>query len=367
MGNEKRIFLAATRQNDGKTVTCIGLVGRLLDLNMSVGFIKPVGQRYVEVEGCKIDEDAVLVQSMLGPDSPDLSDMSPVAIDKGFTEKYIKNGSSDPIAERITRAYGAVSAGKEVVVIEGTGHAGVGSVMDLNNAQVARLLGAKVILIAIGGIGRPIDEIALNQALFEQQGVEIIGAIVNKIFPEKKNKLQKCLETGLARRGIELLGAIPYTKSLTYIKMGQISEALGLDFFSGEESSSNSVKDIVVGAMFPHNALKHMSPSALIVTPGDREDLLLAAAGYTEAAGGGKSCVGGVILTGGLRPHRKINEIIRHSGIPVLFSKENTYVVASKLHDLVVKIRVGDLEKIRTAKKLIEKHVNMDRIFEKLG
>jgi phosphate acetyltransferase len=76
--------------------------------------------------------------------------------------------------------------------------------------------------------------------------------------------------------------------------------------------------------------------------------------------------VGGIILTGGLRPHKKIIEIIRHSGIPVLLSKENTYRVASKLHDLVVKIRVGDRDKIETARALIEEYVDLDRVFERL-
>ena len=365
MGREKKIFLAATRQNDGKTVTCIGLVGRLMQMTNRVGFIKPVGQRYVEVDGFKVDEDAVLVDSMLGPGCAALSDMSPVAIERGFTENYLESGNVNSIIHKIREAYERVAAGRDVVVIEGTGHAGVGSVIDLNNAQVARLLGAKVILISIGGIGRPIDEISLNQALFEKEGVEIIGAIVNKVLPEKKEKIDKYLTRGLARKGIDLLGTIPFTKSLTITKMGQIAEALGLEFLSGEECAESCVQEIVVGAMFPHNALKYMGSGSLLVTPGDREDLILAAMSSVNMDRE-CPCVGGVILTGGLRPHKKIIDIIRCSRIPVLLSKENTYRIASKLHDLVVKIRVGDREKIATAGGLIGKYVDMGRIMEKL-
>ncbi len=367
MGSEKRIFLAATRQNDGKTVTCIGMVGRLMELTKKVGFIKPVGQRYVEVDGFKIDEDAVLVKSMLGPGSPELRDMSPVAIDRGFTEEYLDSGDPGAITRRIIQSYENVSRDKDVVVIEGTGHAGVGSVIDLNNAQVAKLLGAKVILISIGGIGKPIDEIALNQALFEREGVEILGAVINKVIPEKKEKIDSYLAGGLAKRGIDLLGSIPYTQSLTITKMSQLAEALGLEFVAGRECAENCVQDIVVGAMLPHNALKYMNANSLLVTPGDREDLILASMSFVRAGENGSSRVGGIIMTGGLRPHKKILEIVKGSGVPVLLSKENTYIVASKLHDLVVKIRVGDDEKINTAKGLIEKHVNMEKIFSKLG
>lgn len=366
MGREKKIFLAATRQNDGKTVTCIGFVGHLMQKTDRIGFIKPVGQRYVEVDGFKVDEDAVLVDSMLARGGTALKDMSPVAIEKGFTENYLEEGNVNSIVYRIREAYENVASGKDMVVIEGTGHAGVGSVIDLNNARVAGLLDAKVILISIGGIGRPIDEIALNQALFEQEGVEILGAIVNKVLPEKKEKIDRYLRKGLARRGIDLLGTIPFTKSLTITKMGQIAEALDIEFLSGEEFAESCVQDIVVGAMFPHNALKHMGSGSLLVTPGDREDLILAALSSARMDAEEHPCVGGIILTGGLRPHKKILEIIKCSMIPVLLSRENTYGVASKLHDLVVKIRVGDRDKIETAAGLIEQYVDMDRIFEKL-
>jgi len=94
-------------------------------------------------------------------------------------------------------------------LIEGTGHAGVGSVFDLSNARVAKLLDAKVILVCPGGIGRPIDEIALNQALFDREGVEIIGAILNKVEPDKIPQVVKYAGLGLGRLGVPLLEYCP--------------------------------------------------------------------------------------------------------------------------------------------------------------
>jgi len=365
MGREKKIFLAATRQNDGKTVVCVGLMGRLSEISGKTGFIKPIGQRYVEVDGDKIDEDAVLIKSMLGCDSH-LKDMSPVAIGRGFTKRYLDKGNVNSIIHRIREAYDNISRDKDIVVIEGTGHAGVGSVIDLNNAQVAKLLGARVILVSVGGIGRPIDEIALNQALFEKEGVEIIGVIINKVIPEKKEETEEYLRKGLAKKGIELLGVIPYTKSLTAAKMSQLGEALGLEFLCGEHCMDNYVENVTVGAMFPHNALKYIDKKSLLVTPGDREDLILAAIGSSLLSGMGTPGIAGLILTGGLIPDEKIVEILRKANIPVLLSNDNTYRVASKLHDLVVKIRVEDRVKIETAKELVEQNVDTGKIFEKL-
>jgi dethiobiotin synthetase len=154
----KRIFVAATRMNDGKTTTCLGLYGALQSIFPRVGFIKPVGQRFVDVQGQKIDEDSVLLDSIFQVRVP-IESMSPVAIDATFTRRFLENpGELLPTLEdKICRSFDRVSWEKDFTIIEGSGHAGVGSIFELSNARVAQLLNAKVILISPGGIGRPID------------------------------------------------------------------------------------------------------------------------------------------------------------------------------------------------------------------
>ncbi len=100
------------------------------------------------------------------------------------------------------------------MLCEGSGHAGVGSVFDLSNAQVAKILGAKVIIVTQGGIGKPIDEVSLNQALFEKEGVEIIGVILNKVLGNKVDYVADFARRGLKRKGLELLGVLPYEQIL---------------------------------------------------------------------------------------------------------------------------------------------------------
>src|SRR3954470_17366848 len=183
-----RVFIAATRQNDGKTTTSLGLLAAIQKIYPRVGYIKPVGQRFVEIEEQKIDEDTVLMDKVYTLNCP-LVDMSPIAVEPDFTRKYLQSSASDALVKRIHKAFDRVAWEKDFVLCEGSGHAGVGSVFDLSNAQVAKLLGAKVIIVSQGGIGKPIDEVSLNQALFEKEGVPIIGVILNKVLDTKVNSV----------------------------------------------------------------------------------------------------------------------------------------------------------------------------------
>ena len=179
----KKIFVAATMQNDGKTTVSLGLIAALKKRFDKIGFIKPIGQRYLVEQGYKVDEDSVLIEEVFGIKC-NIKDMSPIAIERGFTERFIEKGSDNDYTRQITEAYGRVAKNNDLVIIEGTGHAGVGSVLDLSNAVVAKLLGADVLLISSGGVGKPIDEIMLNKALFDKEGVKIAGGVINKVLPE---------------------------------------------------------------------------------------------------------------------------------------------------------------------------------------
>src|SRR5467141_4207098 len=208
-----RVFIAATRQNDGKTTTSLGLRSALQQRYPRVGYIKPVGQRFVEIEEQKIDEDTVLMDSIYRLNCP-LVDMSPIAVEPDFTRKYLQSSNREALVKKIEKAFDRVAWEKDFVLCEGSGHAGVGSVFDLSNAQVAKILEAKVIIVSQGGIGKPIDEVSLNRALFEKEGVEIIGVILNKVLGAKVDYVTDFVRRGLKRRGLELLGVLPYEQIL---------------------------------------------------------------------------------------------------------------------------------------------------------
>src|ERR1700677_579436 len=209
-----RVFIAATRQNEGKTTTSLGLLSALQTYFPRIGYIKPVGQRFVEIEEQKIDEDTVLMDQVYRLNCP-LLDMSPIAVEPDFTRKYLQSSNNDALVKKIIKAFDRVSWERDFVLCEGSGHAGVGSVFDLSNARVAKILGAKVIIVTQGGIRPPIDGAALNQALFEKEGVEVIGVILNKVLGEKVDYISDFARRGLKRKGLELLGVLPHQQILS--------------------------------------------------------------------------------------------------------------------------------------------------------
>lgn len=361
----KNIFLAATRQNDGKTMVALGLISALKRRFDKVGFIKPVGQRYINVGRYKVDEDSVLIEEVCGLDCR-LPDMSPIAVEKDFTVKYISRGNPKKLIRQIKNSYSKISKDKDITVIEGTGHAGVGSVFDFSNATVAKLLDSRVIIISSGGIGRPIDEIMLNKSLFEDQGVKIIGVIINKVRSDKFKKVSYYVEKGLRRKGLELLGTIPYRKILSSLTMGEIMEETGGELINGKESLDTRIEEIVVGAMTAHQALGYFHSRTLVITPGDREDLILGSMSAVPTEGDKEYGIGGIVLTGEIRPHKNIMRLIKKTSMPVIALKEDTYSVASSIHDIIVKIRPSEKEKVSMAIELVEKYVDVDRILKKI-
>src|SRR5437764_1617792 len=220
-----RIFIAATRQNDGKTTVSLGLISALQRRYPRVGYIKPVGQRFVEIEEQKIDEDTVMMDSIYRLNCP-LVDMSPIAVEPDFTRRYLQSSNNEALVRKIQNAFDRVAWEKDFVLCEGSGHAGVGSVFDLSNAQVAKILGAKVVIVTQGGIGRPIDEVSLNKALFEKEGVEMIGAILNKVVGAKIDYVSDFARRGFKRQGLDLLGVIPHQPILSRPTVDLIQEEL---------------------------------------------------------------------------------------------------------------------------------------------
>src|SRR6478672_793595 len=97
-----RIFIAATRQNDGKTTTSLGMLAAMQQFYPRIGYIKPVGQRFVEIAEQKIDEDTVLMDQVYKLNCP-LVDMSPIAVEPDFTRKYLQSSNYDALVKRIER------------------------------------------------------------------------------------------------------------------------------------------------------------------------------------------------------------------------------------------------------------------------
>ena len=356
-----RIFVAATRMDDGKTTTSVGLFAALQQRFPRMGYIKPVGQRFVEVEGAKIDEDTVLMNDTYSVRTP-LKAMSPIAVEPDFTRRYLSGGITHQLHDRVRTAFDVAAWEKDFVIIEGTGHAGVGSVFDLSNAMVAKLLRAKVIIVSRGGIGRPIDEISMNLALFEKYGVEVIGAIVNKVVPDKMAMLKEYATLGLAKLGLPLLGMIPLHTELYKPTVNQACAQLKGEFIAGAQHKRRRIARIGIGAMSSRHAGRLLNPGTLVLTPGDREDLIMMILNEEKTSPRGQ--LAGVVLTDGILPHESMLELIRQRSIPFITTRSDVSSATTTIARMTVKTEVGDRDKIGLIQGLIQEHVQIDRIIE---
>jgi BioD-like phosphotransacetylase family protein len=347
----RQLYLAATGQNRGKTTAALGLVDGFIRRGLRTGFMKPVGQRTVIDGGAPADEDAVLMRAVFDLPEP-YSVMSPIHIPRGFTKAYIAGEVVDDLAARIRRAHGTFRL-HDVLLVEGTGHAGVGAVIGLSNAVVAAALGAPAVIVSEGGVGRPIDEIVLNAALFERHGVPVAGAIVNKVDVVAQPGIRTVLQRGLAPHGIPLLGVLPVRPILSNPTLEMIAEGLAGELVHPGPDLERVIDGVSIGAMEPVHMLERVGPGTLVIVPGDREDLITSLAGAQLA---------GLVLTGGYRPRRAVLESIGRADLFAVLVEADTYRVASDIHDLLVKTHPADREKIEMIKDLVAANLDVERL-----
>jgi BioD-like phosphotransacetylase family protein len=386
----RHLYLAATGQNRGKTTAALGLLNGFVGEGLDTGFMTPVGQRTVIDDGQPADEDAVLMKAVFGLPEP-YPDMSPVHIPRGFTKAYIGGEIVEDLGARIRAAH-ATFADHDILLIEGTGHAGVGAVIGLSNAVVAAMLGTPAVIVSEGGVGRPIDEIVLNAALFAKQGVPIAGAIVNKVDLDAQPGIGTVLERGLALHGIPLLGILPVRPILSNPTLGMILEGVRGETIHPGPDLDRVIDGVAIGAMEAGHMLERVGPGTLVIVPGDREDVILtlttahfahrlrransaeaariasvAAAASNERTAsidGHEGAAIGLVLTGGYRPRPSVLTAIREADIFATLVPEDTYVVASEVHDLLVKTHPADREKIALIKALVADHLDIGRILD---
>ena len=356
----RRVFLAATGQNRGKTTASLGLIAGFTRAGYRPGFLKPVGQRYLIIDGTRADEDAVLIRDVFElPDA--LDDMSPVTLPRHFTTDYILGRIHEDLAVEVRGAFDRVAEGKDLVVIEGTGHAGVGAVIGLSNAAAAALLESRVIIVSEGGIGRPIDEIVLNVALFEKHGVPVVGAIVNKVDLDAHPEAPEILRRGLAQHGIQLLGCIPFSDLLANPSLELIVTHLTGELLSGSAAPNKTIGQVAIGAMQPEHALKLFRDRTLLITPGDREDLI------TAALQAGPERVMGLVLSGGFRPSPAVLAKLHAAHLFAYLVETDTYTTARAANAILVKTHATDLEKIATIIELVGGAIDTQELYDRLA
>ncbi len=361
---KKGLFVASTGQHIGKTTACLGLLSGLKKKIPKVGFMKPVGQEHVETDtGLHVDKDVILFKEHFALEDA-YENMSPVLFPSGFTRRYLEGKIDETrLAERIKAAYRLISDQNDFTLIEGTGHIGVGSIVNLNNAQVAALLGLPIVLVAPGGLGSAFDELALNKNLCEKHGVEVIGVILNRVFPDKREMVISYMTKALARWKIPLIGCIPFDPFLSNPSMKDFEQLFNTRLLTGEEHRLRHFKHtrLVATSVDAYQEIIH--PNQLIITPANREDIVLATLTKhwdLKITSPTEDLEAGMILTGRHPPRPAIVEQIKRSHIPMLYAPLSSYMAMKLITSYTAKIRQEDVMKVKEAIEVVEAHIDFE-------
>lgn len=357
----KKLFIAATGQNCGKTTMSISLMHLALKKYRRVGFIKPIGPK-IEMFGDRmVDMDAALMAKAYGLED-DISLMSPVALHKNFTKEFLA-GRIDPkdLENRVVAAVRELESKYDFLIIEGAGHAGVGSIIDLNNARVAHLLAAPVIIVTGSGIGSVVDSLRLNMALFEKEGANVRMAIINKVRYDKRQQIIDLVSQAFGNNELSITGGFNFSPVLANPTLGHISRLFGLPLRANGAERSRIIHNIQLGAASSQKVVDSLLEDTLLIVTGSRDELLVTTSSlyhipeYREK-------IAGLIITGHAQVSDISQKIVEDSGIPYIRVHETTADVYTALSEDVAKITVEDVEKLNWIKTHAEKEVDFEAI-----
>jgi len=368
--SKKAFFVAATGQHVGKTTTCLGLVSGLLKTHKTVGFIKPIGQEHIEIEtGIHVDKDVVLFKDHFNL-KHDEAMMSPVLFPRGFTRDFLDGKVKEKdLQSKIEESYKTVSESSDAIVIEGTGHVGVGSIVNFSNARVASLLGLPMILVAPGGLGSSFDALAVNKALCDAEGVHIAGIILNRVLDDKRDMVLTYMEKALAHWNIPILGCIPFDPFLSNPTMQDYESLFKATLLTGEDHHMRHFRHMRLVATSLKNYRELILPNQLIITPSNREDIILSTLTKhwdVKIANPQEDLSVGIILTGDTPPRQTILEALKKANIPMLYAPVSSYRAMEMITSYTVKIRKEDKEKINEAVDVVESHIDFDLLLSTL-
>ncbi|KAG5189839.1 AAA domain-containing protein [Tribonema minus] len=369
-GQPRALMVVATKQHVGKTSMCMALMSACRQRfgKGNVGFIKPVGQRWVETkEGARIDQDANLARLHFGLSDPP-QNLSPVIISQGYTKAYVE-GRVDSRAqwERIRRGFEAVVDSHEFTIVEGTGHVGVGSVVGLSNAEVARRLGIPVVLIGTGGLGSTYDELALNKQLCDNLGVRVSGVIVNKVRTSKLPMVQHYMSLACQQLGAPLLGIVPHTAGFDSPSCADLEHLFGEKMLSRRDAALrrfNRYELVTTSLRRFMEKINREPPEQLgrtcFITHASRVDLIMGLHTHVMNTARADRFECGLILSGGVQLPASVCNYLSRSKFPVLKSRETTAETMRKIAGYTAKMDPSDPGTVDALISQVAPHIDLE-------
>lgn len=350
------LFLAPTGFGGGLNSISLGLIRALESAGLKVGFFKPIAQPFPVDQGR--ERSCILVERTLNLTSPE-----PLPLEQ--VERQLADGEIDLLLEDVVSRFQQVAVGKDVVIVEGMVPTRESNYTQRINTQLAKSLDAEVILIAAQGsdsLKRLAERIEIQAQLYGgAKDPKVLGVILNKVkteegLPAFVDSLKQHLPL-LGSADFQLLGAIPFSEELNALRTRDIAELLGAQVLNAGEADQRRVNKIVLCARAVPNTVQLLRSGVLVVTPGDRDDIILAAS--LASLNGEK--LAGLLLCSDFAPDPRILELCKAAldgGLPVMTVETNSYDTAKHLFGLNKETPADDIERATRVTDFIAKHLH---------
>lgn len=358
----KAIYITTNEPHSGKSTVTLGMMSMLIGKATKVGYFRPIIE---DTEDDKIDSH---IQTVIDYFKLNIPYEDAYAITKSKLIKEKNSGNIDSVIDLIIEKYKALEDKFDFVLVEGTSFSGEGTAIELDiNVLIAKNLGIPVTIVGSGenkSIEELVDTLNLTYNTFKEKDVEVISIIANKVLAEDKDLINIKLKNTFSEDILKF--EIPVVKGLDSPTFMEIVKELDGKLLFGEKNVNNPVESFSVGAMQLRNYLQHITEKGLVITPGDRADIILGALLANQSAN--YPSVSGIILTGGIVPEDTIMKLIEGSSdiVPVASVEDGTYLIANRIGAIKSKIYADNIQKIETSIQVFQKYVNLEELSEKL-
>jgi len=354
------IYIAGAEPHSGKSIIVLGMMEMLRAITPNVGFFRPVVE-----ENNGHDPLIHLVSKRYNLESDNRQLYGCI---HDVARHMIAEGRQDELQKLILGKYRAVQEKYDIVLCAGSDFTSASSALELKfNAELANHFGSLLVPV-IKGQGRNAEEIAeavrmLEGHLAASQHCELLAAFANRVPPDEVEKLQALLKDSPFPFYV-----LPERRSLERSTVGEIARELRLEtLYSTPQAMTHEVAQYKVAAMQVQDFLSHLESCTMVITPGDRSDIILAtlAADVSNAY----PMVAGMILSGSQRPSPDVNKLLEGMNplrLPILLSPWDTFETVLKVNEVEGIILPSDERKIAVALGLMESCVDVQQLRERI-
>jgi phosphate acetyltransferase len=354
----KAIYIATNENNSGKSILVLGLMSMVMYKTAKVGYYRPIIDN---VEEGKQDNH---LKTVLDYFKLNTLPEEAYAFTKSKFIALLNNNEKGKIFNKIIEKYKKLEEQYDFILVEGTDFSGEGSAVELNyNGLIAKNLGIPAIIVSKGvnkTQDRFVSDLKLAYDSFVKKNVEVVGLVANKIQEKNLELVASLLKKNFPEKLYNCV--IPLIESLDHPSIKEVAAQINGKVLIGHDLMNNECANSTVGAMQLSNYITKLKNNCLVITPGDRADLILGALQANLSSN--YPSVAGIILTGGLVPEPSIIKLIEglQKVVPIVLVEEGTFETANKVGAVRSHIYAENEQKIQQAIQVFEKNFDFKKM-----